>query len=202
MTNPNRFIFLGVIAGITVLILFATHLSKPNEVVLASPNEETIPNKEEVNEDSLENEKNKVGEEVYCSLPNSYPALVLQWCEIIENSAAKYNLDQRLIAAVILQESGGQAEAYSASGAVGLMQIMPSDGIAANFQCINGPCFSSRPSMDELYNPAFNIEFGSKMLINLFETHGNWRDALKYYGPMDVGYYYADIILNIYENYQ
>ena len=202
MTNPSKFIFLGVIAGISVIILFATHLSKPNEVVIASSNEETIPIKEEINVETKENMENSKDEEVYCSLPNAYPDLVLQWCEIIENNAMKYNLDQRLIAAVILQESGGQAEAYSASGAVGLMQVMPSDGIAANFQCINGPCFSSRPTMDELYNPAFNIEFGSKMLINLFETHGNWRDALKYYGPMDVGYYYADIILNIYENYQ
>ncbi len=170
MTNPSRFIFLGVIAGISVIILFATHLSKPNEVVIASPNEETIPIKEEINEETKENMENGKGEEVYCSLPNAYPDRVLQWCEIIENNAMKYNLDQRLIAAVILQESGGQAEAYSASGAVGLMQVMPRDGIAANFQCINGPCFSSRPTMDELYNPAFNIEFGSKMLINLYRN--------------------------------
>ena len=202
MKNPNRFIFLGVIAGITVLILFATHLSKPNEVVIASNNTETIPNKEEMMGENKINGENVESDKLTCSLPLSYPELVLQWCEVIENSARKFNIDQRLIAAVILQESGGQPEAYSASGAVGLMQIMPSDGIAANFQCINGPCFSSRPTINELYNPEFNIEFGSKMLINLIETHGNWRDALKYYGPMDVGYYYADIILNIYENYQ
>lgn len=202
MKNPNRFIFLGVIAGITVLILFATHLSKPNEVVIASNNEETIPNQEEIVGENKENGENIESEELTCSLPLSYPDLVLQWCEVIEQNSRKFNIDQRLLAAVILQESGGQAEAYSDSGAVGLMQIMPSDGIAANFQCINGPCFSSRPTINELYNPEFNIEFGSKMLINLFETHGNWRDALKYYGPMDVGYYYADIILNIYDNNQ
>jgi len=202
MKNPNRFIFLGVIAGITVLILFATHLSKPNEVVIASNNTETIPDKEEMMGENKINGENVRSDKLTCSLPLSYPELVLQWCELIENSARKFNIDQRLIAAVILQESGGQPEAYSASGAVGLMQIMPSDGIAANFQCINGPCFSSRPTINGLYNSEFNIEFGSKMLINLIETHGNWRDALKYYGPMDVGYYYADIILNIYENYQ
>jgi len=202
MKNPNRFIFLGVLAGIIVIILFATHLSRPNEIVLASNNDETIFNKEELLEENKENRENFESEELTCSLPHSYPELVLQWCEVIENNATKFNIDQRLLAAVILQESGGQAEAYSSSGAVGLMQIMPSDGIAANFQCINGPCFSARPTMNELFNPEFNIEFGSKMLKNLIESHGNWRDALKYYGPMDVGYYYADIILNIYENYE
>jgi len=48
-------------------------------------------------------------------------------------------LPEALIAAVILQESGGDPSAYSSSGAVGLMQVMPRDGIAAEFMCVNGP---------------------------------------------------------------
>jgi hypothetical protein len=56
--------------------------------------------------------------------------------------------------------------------------------------------------MEELFDPDFNIEFGSRMLINLYEKYGNWRDALKAYGPMEVGYQYADIVLSIFENYQ
>jgi soluble lytic murein transglycosylase-like protein len=117
-------------------------------------------------------------------------------------NADMYSLEPNLIAAVMLQESGGNKDAYSSSGAVGLMQIMPKDGIAEKFMCINGPCFSNRPTMEELFDPDFNIEFGSRMLINLYEKYGNWRDALKAYGPMDVGYQYADIVLSIFENYQ
>ena len=101
----------------------------------------------------------------------------------------------------MLQESGGQAEAYSHSGAVGLLQVMPRDGIAANFTCVAGPCFASRPTIDELQDPEYNIEYGTGMLANLTAKFGSYRDALRAYGPMDMGYAYADKVLNIYENY-
>ena len=83
-----------------------------------------------------------------------------------------------------------------------LMQVMPRDGIAETFICQNGPCFSARPSMAELYDPQFNISYGVKMLAGLQHREGNMREALRLYGPMDVGYSYADLVLNIYENYR
>jgi hypothetical protein len=39
------------------------------------------------------------------------------------------------------------------------------------------------------------------MLAGLFKRQGNLRDALKSYGPMDNGYYYADKVLAIYERF-
>lgn len=51
--------------------------------------------------------------------------------------------------------------------------------------------------MQELYDPEFNIAYGTKMLSGLISYYGDLREALKAYGPKDVGYYYADIILNI-----
>lgn len=137
-----------------------------------------------------------------CSLPSPYPDSVRQWCDWIERYAAEVGLEPRLIAAVMLQESGGKADAYSHSGAVGLMQVMPRDGLAADFMCSGRPCFGSRPSMDELFEPEYNISYGTRMLAALVSRHGNVRDALKAYGPMDMGYRYADIVLSIYENYQ
>lgn len=101
----------------------------------------------------------------------------------------------------MLQESGGQADAISTSGAVGLMQIMPKDGIASTFTCINGPCFASRPSIQELLDPEFNVEYGCKMLAGLIGTKGSEREALKAYGPYDVGYDYADEVLTIREGF-
>lgn len=100
----------------------------------------------------------------------------------------------------MLQESAGKADAYSKSGAVGLMQVMPRDGKAATFMCINGPCFADRPSSQELFDPEFNIAYGTRMLADLIRRFGNVRDALKAYGPKDVGYYYADIVLNIHRS--
>jgi hypothetical protein len=104
-----------------------------------------------------------------------------------------FALDPNLIAAVMLQESGGQHLAYSHSGAVGLMQVMPRDGIAQKFMCKNGPCFTNRPTISELEDPDFNVAYGTGMLAGLNNRFGNIRDALKSYGPMDVGYSYADI---------
>jgi hypothetical protein len=37
------------------------------------------------------------------------------------------------------------------------------------------------------------------MLAGLLQKYGNTREALKYYGPMNVGYYYADKVLGIYQ---
>jgi soluble lytic murein transglycosylase-like protein len=137
-----------------------------------------------------------------CLLNQAYPEAIRQWCGQIERYASENGVEPNLLAAVMLQESGGNPDAYSKSGAVGLMQVMPRDGLASGFMCINGPCFSSRPSTAELYNPDFNISYGAKMLAELIQKYGNVREALMKYGPMNMGYRYADIILSIMNNHQ
>lgn len=147
-------------------------------------------------------QKDQALETSSCSLPESYPEKIRQWCHLIENSARDTGLPANLIAAVMLQESGGDPVIYSSSGAVGLMQVMPRDGLAAEFMCINGPCFASRPTIKELLEPPFNVAYGSQMLADLNVKHGSYREALFRYGPINMGYYYADLVLKIWENYQ
>ncbi|OGG08719.1 hypothetical protein A2154_01290 [Candidatus Gottesmanbacteria bacterium RBG_16_43_7] len=140
---------------------------------------------------------------------SKYPDKVQKWGKLINHYANKHNLPPALIAALIWQESGGNPTAYSRSGAVGLMQVMPRDGIAAQFMCQNGPCFADRPSIQELQDPEFNISYGTKMLAGLFQRYKNrglpddeaLREALKSYGPMNVGYYYADKVLALWTQY-
>ncbi|MFZ6026735.1 MAG: lytic transglycosylase domain-containing protein [Chloroflexota bacterium] len=136
-----------------------------------------------------------------CRVSAQYPESVRQWCGLITYYAEQYNLSPDLVAALIWLESGGNAVAYSKSGAVGLMQVMPRDGLAAKFQCVNGPCFADRPTIEELQDPSFNVAYGTKFLSGLNHSKGNLRDALKAYGPMNVGYSYADKVLGIYERY-
>jgi hypothetical protein len=136
-----------------------------------------------------------------CEVSQRFPVSIRRWCGLITQYAAKHGLPPNLVAALIWQESGGNPVAYSHSGAVGLMQIMPSDGLAASFQCAGGPCFSSRPNTNQLQDPEFNVSYGTRMLAGLIGKTGNLRDALKSYGPMNVGYYYADKVLGIYQNY-
>ncbi|MDX1436471.1 MAG: transglycosylase SLT domain-containing protein [Anaerolineales bacterium] len=137
-----------------------------------------------------------------CQIDPGFAEKVYRWCDLITRVARSHGLEPNLIAALILQESGGNPVAYSHSGAVGLMQVMPRDGIATKFQCPNGPCFSQRPSIKELEDPTFNVEYGTRMLANLVEKKGSLREALKSYGPMDMGYRYADKVLAIWERHQ
>ena len=136
-----------------------------------------------------------------CLVSDRFPENILQWCSDITTYATKHGLPPDLIAAVIWQESGGDPVAYSKSGAVGLMQVMPSDGLAAAFNCINGPCFSDRPTSEELKDPEFNISYGTKLLGSLVNRTGSLREGLKSYGPMNMGYYYADKVLGILSQY-
>lgn len=114
-------------------------------------------------------------------------------------ASEKHNLDPHLLAALIWWESGGNPLAYSTSGAVGLMQVMPRDGLASTAMCKNGPCFADRPTIKELQDPELNIVVGSEYLVFRTALAGSLRDGLMGYGPEDVGYEYADIILDLYK---
>jgi hypothetical protein len=159
--------------------------AEPQPVVQSEP-------EDELEEESRDN----------CKVSKKYPGKIRQWCDLITKFSRQNDLDPDLIAALIWQESGGNPVAYSKSGAVGLMQVMPRDGLAASFMCVNGPCFTNRPSIAELEDPAFNVKYGTGMLANLVAKYGDVREALRYYGPRDVGYYYADKVLGIHTSYR
>jgi hypothetical protein len=190
-----------------VLSCFLTSgLSYPEVVQAAEPAPEATP-ENAIQVDSAEGtdpltvETDFTGSEGNCQLSAQFPQSVQQWCDLIQHYASRRGLSPNLVAALILQESGGDPQAYSHSGAVGLMQVMPRDGLAASFMCHSGPCFTNRPSINELQDPEFNISYGTKMLANLAQKYGDIREALKAYGPMDVGYYYSDIVLGLYQQY-
>ncbi len=135
-----------------------------------------------------------------CQISPQFPPEIQRWCVLITRHADRYGLSPDLIASVMLQESAGDPLAYSRSGAVGLMQVMPRDGLAAGFQCINGPCFSSRPSIKQLQDPDYNVAYGTELLAGLIERNGSVLAGLHAYGPMDVGYSYANKVLRIQQN--
>lgn len=197
----------GLLVGIACLVLITSLLTTPSETaqaaavpVTGATKPTTAPTK--AASSSSQSAQPATSSSTTCTLPTRYPQAIRRWCDLIQQEAKKNGIEARLIAAVMLQESGGNPQAYSKSGAVGLMQVMPRDGLAASFQCKNGPCFAARPSMAELYDPAFNVNYGARMLSGLIKKQGSVRDALKAYGPMDVGYYYADKVLAIYNNYK
>jgi hypothetical protein len=218
MRFPQSLLILGVLLGSSIVALFgyviaagaaplpvtgAAALSQaqaPAEA--AAPSPYPGPEAAQQAEEAAVEHTALTGEAEGCGISDRFPQSIQQWCDLITRYALESGLEPDLVASVMLQESGGDPVAYSKSGAVGLMQVMPRDGIAAKFNCINGPCFASRPSIAELENPEFNIEYGTGMIAGLLGRYGDIRDALKAYGPMDVGYYYADKVLAIFENHQ
>jgi Soluble lytic murein transglycosylase and related regulatory proteins (some contain LysM/invasin domains) len=186
MITPQKFLFPAILFGSTILVLIAHFLTSPQIAVAATPMSPTAQPTVVAQSASA------------CSL--SLPTSISTWCIPIQEAAQNYGVSPQLISAVMLQESGGQADAISSSGAVGLLQVMPSDGIAASFQCGSGPCFASRPTTQQLLDPAFNIDYGVRMLASLTQKYGSEREALKAYGPYDVGYYYADKVLILKSN--
>ena len=53
-------------------------------------------------------------------------AVYTEYQEYVRAASQKYGVDERLIWAVMEQESGGNKTAVSNAGAQGLMQLMPS----------------------------------------------------------------------------
>ena len=183
----KRFLlFFGILFGSIFIYLLSNLIFSPTLIVTAADN--PVPQLSQSNTTE-------------CAIRSGYPDQVRLWCSLITKYAQDHALDPNLIAALIWQESGGNPEIISRDGAVGLMQVMPSDGKAAEFMCINGPCFANRPTTAELKDPEFNIAWGIMYLSQLQKNYGNLRDALKSYGPANVDYYYADKVIAIYQSY-
>ena len=117
---------------------------------------------------------------------------VRRWQASITHYASQYQIDPNLIAAVMTMESGGNPNAVSRSGAIGLMQIMPFHSCAT-------------------FDPDGNISCGVFILATYYHRAGDdWRTGLAYYncGERGVkesrcgttgGYAYADKVLNLYQ---
>lgn len=206
MTRPQSFTLPAAIIACLIIAWIGTiaAANQPAKLAVAASgaSQPTLKNPADQVEGNIQSAPaGGTGDSGTCSLGASFPGSFRQWCNLIMFYAAKNGLAPDLVAAVILQESGGNPQAYSVDGAVGLMQVMPSDGLAASFQCTFGLCFARRPTTVQLLDPEFNISFGTSMLAGLIHIHNSIRDGLKYYGPSGIGYDYADKVLAIWENY-
>lgn len=98
----------------------------------------------------------------------------------ILSSAAEFDLDPSLVAAVIYTESGFRPQAKSGAGALGLMQLMPATGIEeAELLGMEGVTEAG------LTEPSVNIRLGCVYLRKLLDEFGTESVALAAYnaGP-------------------
>ncbi len=96
---------------------------------------------------------------------------------IVSGSCTKYDVDKKLVMAVIDVESGFNAAAVSPVGAQGLMQIMPETGKDLD--------------LDDPFDPSENIDAGIRYLRYLLDTFPDRRLAVAAYnaGPNAVKKY-------------
>jgi soluble lytic murein transglycosylase-like protein len=100
--------------------------------------------------------------------------------DIIADAAERYDLDPRMIKAVMETESAFNAMAVSPVGALGLMQLMPA--------------VAEELGAEDPLDPRQNIMAGARYLRQLLDAHGgNVRLALASYnaGPGNVAKYRA-----------
>jgi soluble lytic murein transglycosylase len=99
-----------------------------------------------------------------------------RYSAIVRGHARNYRLDGALLAAVIYEESKFNADATSKSGAIGLMQLLPStaEGIAKRTG-------GSRFRVSDLYDPELNVRYGAWYLRHLLDKYGDERTALAAY---------------------
>jgi len=100
----------------------------------------------------------------------------LEYEHIIASHADNYEIDGALLAALIYRESKFDSEAVSSSGAIGLMQLLPTtaDGIA---QITGGDEFVR----DDLYDAEINVRYGSFYLRRLLMKYEGLELALAAY---------------------
>jgi soluble lytic murein transglycosylase len=115
---------------------------------------------------------------VYETEPRWYERMryPLRYEEFVVGHAENYELEPQLVAAVIYQESKFDADAESSSGAVGLMQLLPSTG-----QGIADRTGGHAWTPDDLRDPELNIRYGAWYLRHLLDKYGNEELALAAY---------------------
>lgn len=100
-----------------------------------------------------------------------FEARIEPYQDMITQSASDYNIDPRLIKAVIFTESSGKAGEDSGDS-VGLMQVNFSGAVKY---------FGYTGTRDDLFDPATNINMGTKIL----------KDAINHVGSKGIDYVYA-----------
>lgn len=90
-----------------------------------------------------------------------------------EDSARKAGVDPMLLVAMMAVESSFNPRAQSRAGAQGLMQVIPR---------FHKDKIGKDAAHDALFDPLFNVEIGTLVLVEGLRRFGSLQAALQYYG--------------------
>lgn len=98
-----------------------------------------------------------------------------RWLDLMIMVAGESGVPWQILAAIMNLESGGNPDALSPSGAVGLMQVMPQ-----YWQSL------ADEHGGDLWNPEVNMRTAAKILAKNHEIYGTWdKAAAAYFGAID-----------------
>ncbi len=143
----KRKTFYELLIGLSIALVFAGVALRVNEILQEDNNKTALSQKNQPLTDPNENP----------SYDEKGAAIVRLYGSTIQGYSQRYDLDWRLVLAVMHQESRFSVDAQSQSGALGLMQIMPEtfEGIAEEL------------GLDDITNPKSNIVAGIQHLASL-----------------------------------
>jgi len=189
-TNPNVQSFEKVLSN-TQKVNFGSLLINPDSKRVNAQIAKTNPT------ESLDNVLAQATA-VSSNIGTTQPSTKHQIMNLIEQTAKKHGVDEKLVKALIQQESGFNPKAKSKAGAMGLMQLMPATAKGLG--------------VTDAYNPVQNVDGGVRYLKSMLKKYnGNVILALAAYnaGPGAVDKYdgvppYAETqnyVKNILANY-
>ena len=174
---PSRKPFLGLLFA--VLILDQSHILLPNRSSSELDISTTRIGICEVEQPTTPQPADPMVEHVV-SMYRIDHALARQIVESVRTAGTANNIDPWLILAFIKVESDGRPQAVSKSGALGLMQLLPSTGQEVSFKLNEewtGP--------EQLFDVDTNIRYGTHYLRQLFDRFDSMQAAIAAYnwGP-------------------
>ena len=180
LTNNRLHFLLGVlVTSLSVVIYMETTVYEPIEIPTKT---ETIVRM--VNVPFTPSDYTKQAEEIKSSLNKSKLKHILIYIEAL---CWEYGVDYEMVKAVIQTESDWNHKAVSTSGAIGLMQVLPSTAMSE----------FKTPEKD-LYDPYVNVTVGIKYLSKLNKHFDDMESTLTAYshGPTVTKKYSNNYISN------
>ncbi|HYF92950.1 MAG TPA: lytic transglycosylase domain-containing protein [Symbiobacteriaceae bacterium] len=119
-----------------------------------------------------------------------------EFIDVVLDTAQRYEMDPRFLAAVGTVESQWYARALGTNGDSGLMQILPS----------TAEWIASQMGLDsyDLYDPVTNLNMGAWYLHALYHDYGSWDSALAAYNggprgaPKGAAHPYTQRVMRVY----